>query len=104
MYYNHQKGLNQPFTYILEETKMTHHESTPSADEKADFFTAKMEGGELVMEPFCKCGNLLDEKYFCEKCQRQCLCTDIICADETTFRFVQDNPPFKKFRFFLASQ
>jgi len=83
---------------------MTHHESSPSPDEKADFFTAEMEGGELVMKPFCKCGNILDEKYFCEKCGRQCLCTDIICADETTFRFVQDNPPFKKFRFFLSSK
>jgi hypothetical protein len=83
---------------------MTHDESSPSPDEKADFFTAEMEDGELTMKPFCKCGNILDEKYFCEKCQRQCLCTDIICADETTFRFVQDNPPFKKFRFFLASK
>jgi len=72
--------------------------------EKADYFYAEIENGELTMRPFCVCGNPLPEDYFCEKCQRQCLCNDVICADETTFRFVQDNPPFKKFRFFLASK
>ena len=48
---------------------MSHHESSQSQDEKADFFTAEMENGELVMKPFCKCGNILDETYFCEKCR-----------------------------------
>jgi len=83
---------------------MPHHETCQPPAEKADYFIAEMEEGQLVMHPFCKCGNPLDEHYYCEKCQRQCLCNDIICHDETTFRFVQDHPPFKKFRFFLANK
>ncbi len=71
---------------------------------KRDYFLAEMEEGELVMKPFCQCGNPLSEDYFCEKCHRQCLCTDVVCADETTFRFVQDHPPFKKLRVFAASK
>jgi len=72
--------------------------------EKSDYFFAEMEDGGLVMKPFCRCGNLLGEEYYCEKCQRQCLCTDVICDNETTFRFVQDHPPFKKFKFYIASK
>jgi hypothetical protein len=73
-------------------------------NEKADYFFAEMEDGGLVMKPFCRCGNLLAEEYYCEKCQRQCLCTDVICDNETTFRYVQDHPPFKKFKFYIASK
>jgi hypothetical protein len=32
------------------------------------------------------------------------LCTDVICADEDTFRFIQDHPPFKKFKVFVGSK
>jgi hypothetical protein len=28
----------------------------------------------------------------------------VICDNETTFRFVQDHPPFKKFKFYIASK
>ena len=77
---------------------------TPKSTEKGDYFFAEMEEGELVMRPFCQCGNPLAEDYFCEKCQRQCRCTDVVCADETTFRFVQDHPPFKNIKVFVASK
>jgi hypothetical protein len=72
--------------------------------EKSDYFFARLENGELIMEPFCQCNNPLAENYFCEKCGRQCLCSDVICADEATFRFVQDHPPFKKLKVYLASK
>ena len=72
--------------------------------EKGDYFFAEMEEGELIMKPFCQCGNSLAEDYYCENCKRQCRCTDVVCADETTFRFIQDHPPFKKIRLFVASK
>lgn len=84
---------------------MSHHDKDKDQPtEKADYFFAQLEKGELVMEPFCQCGNSLAEEYFCEKCQRQCRCTDVVCADEATFRFIQDHPPFKKFKFYIASK
>ena len=76
----------------------------PQPTEKGDYFFAEMEEGELVMKPFCQCGNPLAEDYFCEKCRKQCRCTDVVCADENTFRFIQDHPPFKKLRVFVASK
>jgi hypothetical protein len=82
---------------------MSHHDKEQRA-EKGDYFFAEMENGQLVMKPFCLCGNPLDEDYFCEKCRKQCLCTDVVCADESTFRFIQDHPPFKKLRLFTASK
>jgi hypothetical protein len=82
---------------------MSNQDKEPS-EGKNDYFFAEMEDEELVMRPFCRCGNSLAEDYNCEKCQRQCLCTDVICADETTFRFIQDHPPFKRFKIYQASK
>jgi hypothetical protein len=76
----------------------------PQPVEKGDYFLAELEEGDLVMKPFCRCGNPLAEEYFCEKCGRQCRCMDVVCVDETTFRFVQDHPPFKNIRVFTASK
>lgn len=76
----------------------------PSSNEKGDYFLAELEEGELVMKPYCRCGNPLAEEYYCEKCERQCRCTDVVCVDERTFRFVQDHPPFKNIRVFVASK
>ena len=82
---------------------MSHHDKeTPEG--KNDYFFAEMEEGELVMKPSCQCGNPLAEDYFCDQCKRQCLCSDVVCADEATFRFIQDHPPFKKFKVFLSSK
>ena len=78
--------------------------NNPQPAEKGDYFFAEIEKGALVMKPFCRCGNPLAEEYYCEKCRRQCRCTDVVCADETTFRFIQDHPPFNKVRVFLASK
>ncbi len=82
---------------------MSHHDKEQPA-EKADYFFAQLENRELILEPFCRCGNPLAEEYYCEKCLRQCRCTDVVCANETTFRFIQDHPPFRKFKFYLATK
>lgn len=67
-----------------------------------DFFTAVLEGDELVLEPFCSCGDPLGEDYFCHKCQKHCQCLEILCRNEATLEYVceftQVNPHFEKFR------
>jgi hypothetical protein len=73
-----------------------------NAEERArDYYFATLEEGSLVMEPHCGCGNPLGEKYFCEKCNRQCLCEEILCDSETTLDHVKNlignNEMFKSF-------
>lgn len=67
-----------------------------------DYFFATMEEGSLAMEPYCACGNRLLEEYFCEKCNRQCLCTEIACDNEETLEFIDHliatNPKFRNFK------
>jgi len=68
---------------------------------EVDFYYATLEGGELVMEPHCACGNVLEEGYFCEKCNRQCVCTEIKCKNDATLEYVKgflkNNEKFKNF-------
>ena len=70
-------------------------------DGKVDYYYAALEGGELVMEPHCGCGNALEEEYFCEKCDRQCVCTEIRCKNDATLEYVtgflESNEKFKNF-------
>lgn len=67
-----------------------------------DCYFATLEEGSLVMEPHCACGTRLLEEYFCESCNKQCLCTDIVCDNETTLEFVNNliaaNPKFRNFK------
>lgn len=67
-----------------------------------DYFFATMEEGSLAMEPYCACGNRLPEEYFCEKCNRQCRCTEIACDNEETLEFIDHliatNPKFRNFK------
>ena len=66
-----------------------------------DYFRAHIEGEEMVMEPFCKCGNPLAEDYYCDACQRQCSCTLIRCKDQETLDYVDrlllNNASFRNF-------
>jgi len=66
-----------------------------------DYFYATLEGTELILEPYCACGNPLEEEYFCEKCQKQCLCAEIRCENKATLdyvnQFVQSNKHFRNF-------
>jgi len=67
----------------------------------ADYYYAALEDGELVMEPHCACGNFLEEAYFCDTCNRRCVCTQIKCKDDATLQYVngflKNNEKFKIF-------
>lgn len=66
-----------------------------------DHYEATLEDGSLVMKPYCACGNLLGEDYFCEKCKRRCHCNLIVCNDEATFDlvkiYIRRSPSFSAF-------
>ena len=49
-----------------------------------DFYRAHLDKGQLMMEPFCACGNALNEDYFCDRCQRKCRCDLVVCRDQAT--------------------
>jgi len=75
--------------------------------EKSDHFRASLEDGGLSMEPYCRCGERLDENYHCPACDRQCRCTTFVCDDEEALfavkRFIEEQPSFKSFRALLAA-
>ncbi|MDD2605416.1 MAG: hypothetical protein RBR20_09645 [Desulfobacterales bacterium] len=54
-----------------------------------DFYRAHLENDQLAMEPFCACGNALNENYFCDRCQRKCRCDLVICQDQATLERVR---------------
>ena len=66
-----------------------------------DYLLATVEDGELVMEPFCSCGNILDENYHCPQCNKVCDCKFIACsgADALSIveKLVSGNPNFRNF-------
>lgn len=54
-----------------------------------DYYKATMEKDSLVMEPYCGCGNPLNDDYICEKCNRKCHCRIIVCDNEITLERVK---------------
>ncbi len=75
--------------------------------EKTDHFHAYLEDGGLSMEPRCRCGEQLDEKYHCATCNRDCICTTFVCDDDATLaavkRFIEEQPSFKSFEAVLKT-
>ncbi len=73
-----------------------------------DYFRAYLEEGGLAMEPFCRCGQQLNEKYHCSACDRQCRCITFVCDDEATQsavkKFIEEQPRFAGFRTALAEE
>jgi len=72
-----------------------------------DYFFSTLEEGSLVMEPICgECKEQLNEDYYCDRCQRQCLCTNIVCQDQETLevakKFIQEHPEFHRFRAYIG--
>ena len=69
-------------------------------------YYAYMEDGELVMEPHCSCGNPLDELYYCDQCQHNCRCTDIMCDDQATLnlveKYIRTSPKLRNFKAILG--
>ena len=72
----------------------------------SDYFEAALENGELVMAPYCACGNRLDDDYFCEQCKRACRCRLVLCRDAATLdrvrQFIRKSPQFSGFKARLA--
>ena len=73
-----------------------------------DTYYAYLEEGELVLEPYCSCGNQLDETYFCDACKRHCRPTDILCEDEGTLKmvdqYIRTSSKFSKFKAMLGKR
>jgi hypothetical protein len=71
-------------------------------------FYARLEEGRLVMEPYCSCGNQLDEGYNCEKCNKHCQIPDILCEDQATLNLVEKygrtSPKFRNFNIMLGKR
>jgi hypothetical protein len=71
-------------------------------------YYAYLEDGQLVMEPYCSCGNPLDETYLCDKCNKQCQCTDILCEDQATLnlvdKYIRTSPKFRNFKAMLGKR
>lgn len=75
---------------------------------RKDYYRAHLEDDELIMTPFCACGNLLDDDYYCEKCNRHCRCYEIICEDSTTLErvqaYIRNSPQFSVYKAYLSNQ
>ena len=69
-------------------------------------YYARLEDGQLVMEPYCSCGNPLDEDYHCDQCDQRCRCTDIMCEDQATLnlveKYIHTSPKFRNFNAMLG--
>jgi len=77
-------------------------------DLPCDQYEATLENGSLVMKPYCACGNSLNEDYFCDRCNRQCHCHQIVCDNEATLKLVKNyirkSSQFSAFKVKLASE
>jgi hypothetical protein len=77
-------------------------------DISCDHYEATLEEGSLVMEPYCACGNPLNDDYFCDRCKRKCHCRQIVCDNETTLKlvkkYVKKSSQFSAFKVKLANR
>ncbi|MCX7823458.1 MAG: hypothetical protein N2260_08465 [Syntrophobacterales bacterium] len=69
------------------------------------FFLAFLENQELVMEPRCSCGEILEENFYCVGCKKSvdiscfvCRSTDVLPIVE---KLIRGNPEFKYFKLYL---
>ena len=73
-----------------------------------DYLLAEWENKELVMTPFCACGNELEEDYFCGDCKRECDCTFIACTSPDALALVEKliagNPNFRNYKASLLGE
>ena len=54
-----------------------------------DYYLAKWENNQLVVEPFCRCGSSLDVDFYCGECKRECECTFFACNDPQALSVVE---------------
>jgi hypothetical protein len=66
-----------------------------------DYLLASIEDGQLVLEPMCSCGTVLEEDYHCPECDRDCKCRFVACIDPQALAIVEKlisgNPNFRNF-------
>lgn len=66
------------------------------------YFRAGLDGDELVMEPYCQCGEPLEQDYHCSACEREVRCLEFRCADARALvrvqELMQSNSSFKGFK------
>ena len=73
-----------------------------------DHYKATLDKDALSMTPYCACGNMLNEDYFCEKCNRRCRCLEIVCDNRATLalvqKYIRTAPQFAVFKASLAKE
>lgn len=73
-----------------------------------DYYDATLKNGSLVMTPRCACGNVLNEDYYCEKCNRRCHCYQIVCDNSATLdlvqKYIRESSQFAGFSVSLAKE
>jgi hypothetical protein len=73
-----------------------------------DHYKATLKNANLVMIPYCACGNVLNDDYFCEFCNRRCHCTHIICDNRATLdmvqKYIRESSQFDAFTTSLAKE
>lgn len=71
-----------------------------------DHYKATLEMDCLSMTPYCACGAMLNEDYFCEKCNKRCRCFRIFCDTSATLdlvqKYIRQSPRFSGFSASLA--
>lgn len=79
-----------------------------NTDKHRGYYEATLENGSLVMNPHCACGNVLNEDYFCEKCNRRCHCYQIVCDTPDTLelvqRYIRESPQFAVYTAYLSKE
>jgi hypothetical protein len=100
------KGLSVQVT-IRGEELMSEEKKGASTAGLAVYY-AYQENGELIMEPYCSCGNPLDEMFRCDRCQQHCHPTEILCEDTLTLRtvekYIRTSPKLRNFRAMLGKR
>ncbi len=70
-----------------------------------DYYLASWEDNQLVLEPYCACGQVLDEDFFCSHCNRSCSIGVVVCRDFKVVgiveKFIHGHPQFRNFKAFL---
>lgn len=70
-----------------------------------DYYLASWIEDELVLQPYCHCGQDVGEDYFCPRCGRTCTISCFVCVDQQALavveKFVFGHPQFRHYEAFL---
>lgn len=69
------------------------------------FFLVFSENGELVMEPHCFCGEVLEENFTCVKCRQTPEISCFVCKEHELLpvieKLMRGHPEFRHFSLYL---